>query len=422
MSEKQLSIARVRRLGRMNIIAGFLIWGIALAGVSMTMPIMYNTIAGDMHWTIAQTTSYTAIKSAVSAVAGLFAGGLLVRFGVKRVMIPSLMVIGVTTALLDLVHSLAFYYALAAISGFASNLCLIAIQVTLTRWYSASLGRNTGFAMLGGAVAGLVVPMATSFSLHRFGWHETTAIAGIFVLVTVASTVSFLLHESPEAYGYSAEEVDPGHTRDAGIAKPADPGEDFAQIRFSRPFLLLLLAVALSGVISNGVNEYIPLYIERHTSLGGYVAALGLTIVLVISGIGKIIFGWVFDRLSTRGVALCWALCGVAALLTFPLSGFATFLLFTVVRGVSHGGVIVQAPILARHIYGTRPVAQVISLVSAAFYLGASAGVAAIGFGVDATGGFTIPFMTVAVLAFVAAIIGLQLDPRHWAARRAAMA
>lgn len=416
---ERLPIERVRRYARMNVVAGFLIWGVALAGVSMMMPIMYNTIARDMGWTVAQTTSFMAIKSVVSAVGGLFAGGLIVRFGLKRVFLPAIIAVGVSTALLYFVSSLPLYYALAATSGFASILALITIQVTLARWYSASLGRITGFAMLGGAVAGLVVPVATTVGLSHLGWHVTAGIAGLVVLVGVGGAVNFLVHESPETYGYTSSELDPGKARAprAGAVPgvPFDTGEDFAAFKRSRPFLLLILAAAMSGVISNSINEYIPLFIERHTSLGAYVAAMGFTIVLVISGVGKIVFGWVYDRLSTRGVALCWALCGVAALLTFPLSGMVTFVLFTVVRGVSHGGVVVQAPVLARHIYGVRPLPQVISLLNAAFHLGAATGIAAIGFAVDQTGGFTIPFIVVTVIAFAAALIAVQFKPRYWA-------
>lgn len=415
---ERIAIAQVRRYARMNIVAGFLIWGIALAGVSMMMPIMYNTIAKDMGWSVAQTTSFMAIKSAVSAVGGLFAGGMFVRFGLKRVFMPSVVTIGIATTLLFFVRNLPVYYALAAVSGFASILALIAIQVTLARWYSASLGRITGIAMLGGAVAGTVVPMATTLGLRQLGWHATAGMAGLIVLVVLSLAVNFLVHETPEAYGYTADELDPGKAAPGkpGVAGQApDPGPEFSSFLRSRQFILLIVAAAMSGVISNGINEYIPLFIERHTSLGAYVAALGFTIVIVISGLGKILFGWVFDRLSTRGVALCWALCGVAALLTFPLAGLATFLMFTIVRGVSHGGVIVQAPVLARHMYGVRSLPQVISLLSAAFHLGASAGIAAIGFGVDLTGGFTLPFVVVTCIAFAAACIALSFKPRYWA-------
>lgn len=419
---ERISLARVRRYARMNIAVGFLVWGIALAGVSMMMPIMYNTIATDMGWSVAQTTSFMAIKSAVSALGGLFAGGLFVRFGLKRVFLPSVVAIGVSTCMLYFVRNLPVYYALAAVSGFASILSLIAMQVTLARWYAASLGRITGIAMLGGAFAGVVVPMATTFGLHRYGWHITAGFAGLVVLVLLTLAVAVMVHERPEDYGYTSDELDPGKAAAPGARNgaAAGPGPSFAEIRKTRGFVLLILAAAMSGVISNGINEYIPLFIERHTSLGSYVAALGFTIVIVISGLGKILFGWVFDRLSTRGVALCWALCGIAALLTFPLAGMGTFLMFTIVRGLSHGGVVVQAPVLARHIYGVAALPQVISLLNAAFHLGAAAGIAAIGFGVDHTGGFTIPFIVVTVVAFSAALIGLRFQPRYWAGYRAA--
>lgn len=417
MTAERISIAQARRFARMNIIAGFLVWGIALAGVSMMMPVMYKSILESMHWTIGETTHFMAIKSTTSALGGLVAGSLLVRFGAKKVLVPSVFVIGISTSLLYFAHSLPFYYALGAISGVCSVWSVIAIQVTLARWYSASLGRITGIAMLGGALAGFVVPMSTKLGVQALGWHATAAIAGLVVLVLVGLSISFLVHETPEAYGYTADELDPGKVRPPSGAP--DQGEAFDTFKKSPQFWLLILATALSGVISNGINEYIPLFIEMHTTLGATVAALGFTMVIVISGLGKIIFGWVFDRLSTKGVALCWALCGVAALATFPLAGYATFLVFTLLRGVSHGGVIVQAPVLARHIYGVQALPQVISLLTAAFHLGAAAGIVAIGFGVDRTGDFIVPFLAVAGIAFVAAGIGWQFHPRHWAGQRA---
>jgi OFA family oxalate/formate antiporter-like MFS transporter len=412
---KRIEIGQVRRYAWMNIVVGVLVWGVALAGISMMMPVMYNTIAKDMNWTVAETTSFMAIKSGISALGGLFAGTLIARYGMRRVFLPSMVTIGVSTASLYFVSSLPLYYLLAATSGFASILSLVAIQVTMARWYAASLGKMTGIAMLGGAAAGFVVPMATTVGLARYGWHATAGIAGLFVLFVVTIAISFLIHESPETYGYTATELDPpiAHGTQSGRAA-VGPGPEFAEIRRSRGFWLLLVAAAMSGVISNGINEYIPIYIERQTNLGAYLAALGFTIVIVISGVGKILFGWLFDKFSTRGVALCWALCGVAALLTFPLTGMITFVLFTVVRGLSHGGVVVQAPVLARHIYGTRALPQVISLLGAAFHLGASAGIAAIGFGVDATGGFTIPFTVVTIIAFSAAAMATRFVPTYW--------
>ena len=400
------SIATMRRYTWMNVLTGFLVWGVALAGVSMMMPIMYGSISQDMGWTISQTTSFMAIKSAVSGVAGLFAGGLIMKFGLKRVFVQAVIVVGVATLGLYFVSNLPIFYALAAISGFASILSLIAVQVTLAKWHSASIGRITGVAMLGGAAAGAIVPLATSFGLQNFGWHVTAAAAGALVLTVVLGAAIFLFRETPEAYGYTAEELDPGPAGGKGAKgrsqAATDAGPEFRSIVKTRQFIMLIVAAALSGAISNGVNEYIPLFVERQANLGAYMAAGGL-------------FGWVFDRFSTKGVAACWVLCGVAVLLSFPVAGLATFLIFMLVRGVSHGGVVVQAPVLARHLYGIKPIAQVIAFLNAAFHMGSALGIWAIGIGVDLTGGFSIPFIAVALTAGVCALIALRLEPKYWA-------
>ncbi len=415
MTEDQRpSMATMHRYAWANVISGFLVWGIALAGISMMMPIMYNNISETMNWSVGQTTAFMVIKSAVSALAGFFAGGLFVRFGLKKVYLPSIWAVGLSTAGLYFVQELWMYYALAAISGFASILCLVAIQVTLARWFEGSLGRATGFAMLGGAAAGTVVPLATNFGLEHLGWQSTSAIGGGVVLVFLTLIVMFLVHESPEDYGYTAEELDEGRGKPRQVGASRDPGPEFKTILRSKSFYLLVVATAFSGVISNGINEYIPMFIEHQTDLGSYMAALGFTIVLVLSGLGKLLFGWMFDRFSTRGVAACWALCGVAVMLAFPVSGLVTFAAFTIVRGLSHGGIVVQAPILGRHIYGVRSIAQLIAILNATFHLGAATGIGAIGLAVDITGGFEVPFMAVMVLAFIAALMGLRFKPKYW--------
>ncbi len=422
MGETRPSLAKMRRYAWANVITGFLVWGIGLAGVSMMMPVMYANISETMGWTVAQTTSFMVIKSAVSALAGLFAGGLFVRFGLKQVLLTSVWAVGLSTLALYWVGSLWEYYALAFISGFASIICLVGIQLTLARWFEATLGRATGIAMLGGAAAGAVVPLATNYGLEHYGWHATSGIAGLIVLVTLSLFVIFAVHASPEDYGYTAEELDEANAAARGKAPPArakgGPGPDFSEIVRTTPFILLVVATGLSGVISNGINEYIPLFIEHQTDLGSTMAALGFTIVLVLSGLGKLVFGWLFDRFSTKGVAMCWALCGVAVLLAFPVSGLITFALFTVVRGLSHGGIVVQAPILGRHIYGTKSIAQMIAILNATFQLGSAVGIGLIGLAVDWTGGYTVPFLCVMVLAFITALIGLTFKPKYWSGYR----
>ena len=97
MADSRPSLAKMRQYAWANVVTGFLVWGIGLAGVSMMMPVMYSNISETMDWTVAQTTSFMVIKSAVSALAGLFAGALFVRFSLKQVLLPSVWAVGVST-------------------------------------------------------------------------------------------------------------------------------------------------------------------------------------------------------------------------------------------------------------------------------------------------------------------------------------
>jgi hypothetical protein len=111
--------------------------------------------------------------------------------------------------------------------------------------------------------------------LRQLGWHATAGMAGLIVLVVLSLAVNFLVHETPEATATPPTNWTWWH---AAPGKPElrvapDPGPEFSSFLRSQ-FILLIVAAAMSGVISNGINEYIPLFIERHTSLGACVAAL----------------------------------------------------------------------------------------------------------------------------------------------------
>ena len=415
---QKLPIEVVRRYGYINVVSSFLTWGLALATISMMMPVLYDSIRIDTGWTLGQTTAFMVIKSTVSAVTGLTVGQMFLKFGLKRSYVVSVAAIGLCTMMLYFAHSLTVYYAVAATTGFFSIICMIAFQVVLARWFSARLGTFTGISFLGGALAGAVVPLTVTYLVRHYGWQSACAIVGFVVFVVLTSAVGFLVHETPEQYGYTSDELDPGK-HDAPSAITA-PGEEFASVLRSRRFWVVLAAVFASGAFSNGINEHTPLFLAHHAGFSKVMAAAGFSVVLMVSGLGKILFGWVFDRLSTKGIAACWALCGIAVALAFPVNGLATFLVFTVVRGLAQGGVVLQAPVLARHMFGLRPVGQVIAFLNAAFHLGAAAGIGAIGLGFDYTGSYNLPFLCVIVLAGVASVAALGFRPVCWAHYRGA--
>lgn len=417
----RLPIETVRRYAYWNLFASFLIWGFALAAPSMMMPVMYKTIMAQMHWTNPETTLFRTVNSGVAGIAGLLVGRMFLKYGLKRMFTLAVVVIGLATAGLYFADTLWVYYLCAGISGFASMICAVSYQVTLARWFSGSLGRMVGIALLGGAVSGLIVPIAVKALVSGIGWHGTAAVIGLAVAVLLTLVVVFCVRETPEDYGYTAAELDPAKVVPGAQAPKVKPGEDFSEVVKSIRLWLVLAAVFASGLFSNAINEHTPLFIDNALTHAGMdketvknLAAAGLSGVLVISSASKILFGWLFDRFSTSGIALCWALCGIAILFALPVSGVATFLLFTITRGIAQGGVVVENPILARHIFGLKPLSQVMAYLLAAYQLGTAFGTWALGQGFQMTGSYIAPFLGATLLAFGAAALGLTFKPECW--------
>jgi MFS family permease len=359
------------------------------------------------------------VKSFFSGFVGLLAGLFFSQRTMKSVYVAAVMVCGLATALLYFVHDLWAYYAIAALSGTAGIVAGIALQVSLARWFSARLGQATGFALLGGAMAGLTVPLGMTYLVEAYGWRAASGIAGLAVMGPLAVAVLILSHDSPERYGSSAEELDPPAKGSEHPVSQIGEGEDFRDILRSRAFWFAMIAIFCSGAVDGGVNEHTPLFLARQGNYGSYMAALGLTGVIAIGGLGKIAFGWLFDRFSTRGVALCWLLGGAATALAFPVAGMATFLAFMIARGLAHGGIVVDIPIVAKHLFGAKSVGRVIAFLSAASHIGTGAGAGAVGFAYDLLGNYDIPFAFMIGLSVVSTALILSIAPRYWVGYRA---
>jgi predicted MFS family arabinose efflux permease len=144
-----------------------------------------------------------------------------------------------------------------------------------------------------------------------------------------------------------------------------------------------------------------------------------LGVIAIVSKIGS---GWIFDRFSLRGIACFWAMLGVSIFLGLPVAGYSTLLLFVVVRGIAHGGLIVDVPVLTKHYFGMERIGMTMGIMSLCVNLGYAAGPPVMALFADHFGDFTIGMIIYGCLAFVGTALLLPIKPRHWRSAAAAAA
>lgn len=404
-------IAQLKRQGWWNVGIGFAIWTLIVVMPATLMPILYGPIIDETGWSRGQVTAFSSFKFGVGAALAFFLGHIIDRVGLRQVMLVGLGGTGVAIASLLFVDSLWAYYAAAALLGGSILCCITSIKVLISRWFSGRLGFAIGLALTGAGIAGLVVPMAATALNQAFGWRMTAGIMSLTIFLFLIPLYLLRARETPHE-GFTAEMLDPAP---GGGTAQVPPGPEFNSLLTTRAFWIVAFAHVIVGAVDHAMVDHLPLFLDRDAHLGPTLAAVGFTVMIVAGALGKLGFGWLFDRFSIKSVALCWASMAVGILLAFPVSGLTTFVAFTLARGASHGGVLVDVPICAKHLFGLRSLSKTIAIFGAANSLGGAIGTGAVGFAHDAMGSYHVSFIVLIALSLLAAAMVWRLQPIYWA-------
>lgn len=412
-----IDTAALKKQAWWNVAVGLVTWALIIVMPSTLMPVLFGPVMDDMGWSRGQAAAFSSFKFGTGAALALFLGHIIDRLGLTRVMVTGMVFTGLALAALYFAHSLWVYYSLAALLGAASLCCVAGTNVLIARWFSARLGFALGVALTGGSFIGLVVPVTAAALSGLYGWRVVTMVMGAVILVVLVPFYLWKVDETPARHGTSAEAIDPPAAIAAPIAVDAaaiaaEPA--FAQLLRARAFWVVLFTQVVIGAADHAMDDHLTLFLSRDVALGPMIGASGFSLSLVAGAAGKLGFGWFFDRYSLRGISLSWALLAVGIALAFPVAGLGTFLLFTLVRGTTHAGALVEIPICAKHAFGTRSLSKTIATFVAANALGGAIGTGGVGFMHDAYGSYVPAFLVMIAGALVASVMLLAVKPAYW--------
>lgn len=389
---------------RWNVACAFLIFFATLGIPAIMIPVLYAPIIDETGWSRGDVAMLTSVKFGVGAVAAYLTGHLVERFGVRPVTIACGAISGIALLLMPFVHALWTFYLIGALLGISALGVTTAMKIFVSQWFSRRQGLAIGASLMGTSCAGVIVPYLTTLLSQEVGWRMTCAIMSLFIWVVA---LPFFIWRARER---KAEQIIATAQAVAG-SHPDAP--TFAQVRFTRPFLAAAVICFLVGAVDHGLIAHLVIYFDRDIHLGAEVAAIGFSVVMVMSNVGKLGYGWVFDRYSMKGLAACWFIVTVGVLLTLPISGLATLALFAIIYGPTQGGMLVSVPVIAKHCFGPRAMARAIAVLTTVFMAGSSAGPAMAGYLHDMLGNYTLAFLLFALFALIAGVLSLMMNPRY---------
>jgi MFS family permease len=179
-------------------------------------------------------------------------------------------------------------------------------------------------------------------------------------------------------------------------------------------FWCITIGIVLIAGVDQGLYQHTMLYLTEHAGLTTRVAAAALSVTFALSIISKFIAGRFFDRFSIKGIALWYVLVALVVLLAFPVQGLVTAVVFTCARGIAHGGLISESPVIAKHCYGPRFMDKVMPILSGCWTIGSAVGPVGLALLYDNTGGYVWGFVLfVAIALTAAATLALFVRPLY---------
>jgi MFS family permease len=324
-----------------------------------------------------------------NAVAAPVLGWLLDRYGVRKVMIPGVLLSVLATASYALMTPslpwIVTIWAFAGIVGISQT--PIGYTTIVSKWFDNRRGLALGIATSAVGFGVVLVPQLAQRLLDAFQWRGAYLGLALAMLI-LAFLPNVLFLRDPEI---SAEH--------RAMVAADMPGLTLAEAIRSWRFWVLTLVFFLGTISINGtLTHVVPLLRDRGVPPAEAVHALSSAGIAIISG--RILSGWLLDRIWGPFVALVFFGLSIAGLVV--LVGGATgplAMLGAMMCGAGIGAEIDFMGYFMSRYFGMRAFARIYGLMFVAFSVGTGLGPALSGWSYEAAGKSYSPVFTAYMIA-----------------------
>ncbi|MFT5500379.1 MAG: putative MFS family arabinose efflux permease [Woeseiaceae bacterium] len=384
----------------------------AFSAPAFSLPFLYRSIMEEFGWSREQVTLLASAKYATGAIFSILIGRFIDVIGIRNVLI-SVSTLGALAMLSFLwTPNLTIYYLSGVLLGIASPGTIVAIKVLISRTFHASQGTAMGVAMLGTALGSVIVPIAITFLIAKFGWRYAIAMMSLGIwLIALPIMIFYLTDKSFEK------------AEDAGNdAAPDSVAMSWAPVRElmkQRQFWLIAVAVMLAAFVDQAFTQHQVLYLEVDLGMSAAVVAGGISAIGIVGFVGRIFVGGIFDKWSSKGVSLMYLVLAASCLLALAAFNPYIFAAFIVFRAVGHAAVMLDTTVLAKHTFGLANIGILLGIYTAAVNIGFMLGPWFLGRMFAVTGSYVMPFIICCGLALFAAAVLIPVKPSYWIEMRA---
>jgi MFS family permease len=394
------------------VVLGALVVVMLLAsGLRAVFGVFIKPMEATFGWDRAALSGAAAVSLLLLGAAGPIVGWLADRWGPRRVIFVSAVVLGVGTLLTARVTALWQVYVTAGVLmalgsggvGMSTGAAMAA------RWFEGRRGLVMG--LVGGAMSAgqlVIIPLAVWLTVS-YGWRQSFVYLGILLFV-IALPLTLLLRDDPAQKGLRPFGAGSATPQAGAPAAPAETRTSVTDAMQVPAFWLLASTFFVCGYTSNGL---VLTHLVPHAAEHGFSemhAAQALGVMGAMNILGTVASGWICDRFGRKGpLAFYYGVRGLSLLFLLYVWNVPSLHIFAAVFGLNYISTVPPTTTLTANIFGRYSVGALSGWIYFAHQCGAALGAAVGGWVFQATGSYSWAFVSAALLAFLAVPLALAI-------------
>jgi sugar phosphate permease len=379
--------------------------------------VLIRPLQTEFGWSLSSISGPLALRLILFGAMAPFSAALMLRYGVRRVVLTALALIvaGLGGAILALQSIWELWALWGGVVGFGTGLTALVLGATIAnRWFTARRGLVLGILTASSATGQLAFLPLTAWLAEAYGWRVALAPAIISCTIAAALVLLFLrdrpgelglrpFGELPEASPTTARV--PAHAG-SGVSVIGAAFEALRSASRSPMFWVLFGTFFVCGLSTNGLIQTHFLPFCADFGVAEVQAASMLAMMGAFDFIGTVGSGWLSDRFDGRKLLFWYYGLRGLSLLYLPYSSFTFYGLsvFALFYGLDWIATVPPTVRLAGATFGRERAPMVFGWIFTAHQLGAAVAAFGAGWSRDTLASYLPAFVVAGAACLLAAV------------------
>ena len=385
--------------------------------IAMSFGTFIKEFESAFGWTRGEISFGSTVIGITAIIFFPYAGVLVDKYGVKKILIPSTFLFGLVMASMSLLTpSLWHFYAMCIlIPLLGAGTAPLTYSRLLVSWFDKKRGLALGIGLSGVGLGTTMVPFLASYFIEHYSWREAYLVIGALIILVVLPITKFVLVNKPKDKGLVADGV---VLTDKEIKHRAETEQAQSHVRVGytaqealkkKAFWLMVGSFVITGLTTSTLLVHlVPMMMDRGASLQeavGTFAYLGMSIVG-----GRLIAGYLMDKFFAPYVVVVFMLGPIIGLAAFAMGATGEMAaLSTGLIGIAIGAEFDVMAYFTTKYFGKRSFGAIYGYGYSGFKLGASVGPLIMGLAYDSLGRYTEVLWGMSATMIIACVLILMM-------------